>query len=109
MEEYFLLSVRRRKIERAYLELWREHRLDAIIMLPAPYTAVPIDSWSSANYTAIWNLLDYPAAVIPVGKVVSMDLVDDPSNAKYGDTDYKIYQKCKKIFLSMMIAILISS
>jgi amidase len=64
-------------------------------MPPAPYTAVPLDSWSTASYTAIFNLLDYPAFVIPVGTVDSLDIRDSVANAKYGDDDAELYKKCK--------------
>jgi amidase len=95
LEEYYSLCARRQDIEKTYLQIWQANRLDAIIMPPAPHTAIPLDSWSSVSYTAIWNLLDYPAVVIPVGKVCSLDKVDEISNAKYGDADKHLYQNCE--------------
>lgn len=60
-------------------------------MPPAPHTALPIDKWNSASYTGLWNYLDYPAVVIPVGTVCESDLVDDVGNAKYGIEDKHLY------------------
>ncbi|RDW71571.1 hypothetical protein BP6252_08134 [Coleophoma cylindrospora] len=93
MEEYYSLNKLRYSITEKYTELWRDHNIDAILMAPAPYTAVPLDSWSTASYTAIFNILDYPSLVIPVGHVEHTDMVDDISNALYGDADAQLYQK----------------
>lgn len=97
IEEYFALSARRQVVSNAYFELWREKNLDAILMPPAPHTAVPLDSWSTISYTAVFNLLDYPAFTIPVGKVGRQDVVDSVSHAKFGPTDVALYKKCRFI------------
>lgn len=94
IEEYFALNARRQLVSKAYLDLWLENNLDGILMPPAPYTAVPLDSWSTASYTATFNLLDYPAFVLPVGKVNHLDVADSGSNAKYGDVDSTLYKNC---------------
>lgn len=95
MEEYFDLNQRRQAISMAYAKLWSSYKIDAIIMPPAPYTAVPLDSWSTASYTALFNLLDYPSIVIPVGSVTNEDIEDGISNAVYGEADTELYKKCK--------------
>lgn len=63
-------------------------------MPPAPHTAVPLDTWSTASYTGLWNYLDYPAVVIPVDRVREEDAADDVSNAKFGEEDAKVYGLC---------------
>ncbi|KAH8892804.1 amidase [Thozetella sp. PMI_491] len=93
IDEYFKLNQRRQAIWETYRELWKEHNMDAIIMPPAPYTAVPLDSWSTASYTAIFNLLDYPSMVVPVGTVGDEDVVDNISNAACGEKDQELYRK----------------
>ena len=97
MEKYFELNKRRQTIMETYSTLWRDLQIDAIIMPPAPNTAMPHDSWSSFTYTALFNLLDYPGIVIPVGSVSTSDQMDDVSNALYGEVDAKLYQKCKSL------------
>jgi amidase len=92
---FFDLNVRRAGAANTYLKLFRDYKIDAILMPPAPHTAVPLDTWSAASYTGLWNYLDYPAVVIPVDKVQDSDLVDDESNAKYGLEDSKVYSLCK--------------
>ncbi|KAL2426979.1 Amidase [Exophiala dermatitidis] len=89
---FFELNVRRQAATRNYLRLFRDNAIDAILMPPAPHTAVPLDRWTTASYTGLWNYLDYPALVIPVDTVnESDDVVDDLGNAKYGAEDERVY------------------
>ncbi|KAJ1322830.1 amidase [Microdochium nivale] len=71
--------------------------LDAILMPPAPHTALPHDRWSRPAYTCIWNYVDYAALVIPVDKVRvdggGSDGVDAAGDgAKYGKADREVYE-----------------
>ncbi|KAI0799023.1 putative fatty-acid amide hydrolase [Xylaria sp. FL0064] len=91
LQGFFDLNVRRAKAAKSYLELFSDNNLDAILMPPAPHTAVPLDTWSTAIYTGLWNYLDYPAIVIPMDKVRDEDAADDVTNAKYGEEDAKLY------------------
>ncbi|KAF2444894.1 amidase [Karstenula rhodostoma CBS 690.94] len=88
---FFELNVRRQAAARNYQRLFRSQGIDAILMPPAPHTALPPDQWTSASYTGLWNYLDYPAVVIPVDVVRPCDLSDDISNAKHGSDDARLY------------------
>ncbi|KAF1852016.1 amidase [Cucurbitaria berberidis CBS 394.84] len=88
---FFDLNVRRQAAARQYLQLFRSTGIDAILMPPAPHTALPLDKWTTASYTGLWNYLDYPAVVIPVDTVRESDLADDVSNAVYGAEDARMY------------------
>ncbi|KAJ4152102.1 hypothetical protein NW765_017611 [Fusarium oxysporum] len=46
-------------------EAWREYELDVVIAPGAVGTAVPHDTYGLPVYTVMWNVLDYPAAVVP--------------------------------------------
>jgi amidase len=92
------LNVRRAEAAKSYLKLFRDNDLDAILMPPAPHTAVPLDSWTKVSYTGLWNYLDYPAIVIPVDQVRDTDSADDLSNAKFGPDDEKVYSLCRHHF-----------
>jgi amidase len=92
---FFALNVRRAEAAKVYLRLFLDNDIDAIMMPPAPHTAVPLDTWSTASYTGLWNYLDYPAIVIPVDTVRDCDVADDVSNAKFGPEDAKLYSLCK--------------
>ncbi|KAN0110279.1 putative fatty-acid amide hydrolase [Hyaloscypha variabilis] len=87
LQGLFDLNVRRAEAAKTYLKLFRDHDLDVILMPPAPHTALPLDCWTKATYTGLWNYLDYPAIVIPVDQVRDIDSADDLSNAKFGPDD----------------------
>ncbi|CAG8955922.1 hypothetical protein HYFRA_00008775 [Hymenoscyphus fraxineus] len=73
--EYLALHKKHADIAEVYNNRWKEHQIDAIIMPPAPNTAVPHDAWGTWSYTVIWNLMDYRGFVIPVGEVESGHVV----------------------------------
>ncbi|KAK5625210.1 hypothetical protein RRF57_000926 [Xylaria bambusicola] len=91
LQSFFDLNVRRGEAVNSYLKLFRDNDLDAILMPPAPHTTMPLDTWPTATYTGLWNYLDYPAITIPVDQVRQEDVVDDLSNAKFGEEDVKVY------------------
>lgn len=97
LQKFFQLTATRHKIEQLYHELWFKHGLHAILTPPAPHTAVHFDEWLAISYTCLWNLLDYPACIIPTGRVRSSDSKDDISQAKYGEMDQQTYRLCKLI------------
>ncbi|KAL9082857.1 MAG: hypothetical protein Q9165_008756 [Trypethelium subeluteriae] len=91
LQGFFDLNVRRAEAAKDYLRLFRDNDIDAILMPPAPHTAVPLDTWSTATYTALWNYLDFPAVILPVDEVRESDLADDVGNAKFGHEDARLY------------------
>jgi amidase len=98
LQGFFDLNVRQAEAAKTYLKLFRDNDLDAILMPPAPHTALPLDCWATATYTGMWNYLDYPAIVIPVDQVRDIDSADDLSNAKFGPDDEQLYSLCKHHF-----------
>lgn len=88
------MNVRRAEAAKVYLRLFCDNNLDAILMPPAPHTALPLDTWTSITYTGLWNYLDYPAVVIPIDVVTDSDSKDDLSNAKNGTHDAEVYKLC---------------
>lgn len=90
MEQFFDFNVARAKVQAKYQRMWLENDLDALILPPAPFTAPKIDMWEgNISYTALWNLLDYPAAIVPVGRVNKDDVRDNA--AQFGPSDEKTY------------------
>ncbi|PYH30137.1 general amidase GmdB [Aspergillus neoniger CBS 115656] len=69
------------KARKAYAEAWRktwvENNLDVLLAPGAQNTAVPHDTFGWPPYTVVWNLLDYPACIIPYGKA-SKELDPEP-------------------------------
>lgn len=74
--EIFRLNLAREVFRTDALDYWNQTQsrtttgrpVDAIISPVAPSLAPPHDTTVSWTYTSHWNLLDYPAAVFPVGK-----------------------------------------
>ncbi|KAF7590832.1 hypothetical protein BBP40_002301 [Aspergillus hancockii] len=60
------------KARHSYADAWRktwvEHGLDAVLAPGAQNTATPHDTFGWPPYTVMWNLLDYPACIIPYGR-----------------------------------------
>ncbi|GKT49672.1 acetamidase [Colletotrichum spaethianum] len=63
----------------SWRKIWREHDLDVVVGPGAISTAVPHDTYGVPVYTLMWNVLDYPAGVIPYG-IASM--AKDPQYQK---------------------------
>ncbi|KAJ3536825.1 hypothetical protein NM208_g6489 [Fusarium decemcellulare] len=49
----------------AWAQVWRREHIDVLLCPGARGTAVPHGQFGAPNYTMIWNLLDFPASVIP--------------------------------------------
>jgi amidase len=97
LKDYFELNAARRRTQAAFQQFWLQNRLDALLYPGAPTTATPLDEWSAITYTMLWNLLDYPALIIPTGKVCNSDIADGIENATFGPQDQKNYSLCKSI------------
>ncbi|KAE8157534.1 amidase signature domain-containing protein [Aspergillus tamarii] len=66
---------------KAYAEEWRrtwvQYDIDVLLTPGAQNTATPHDTYGWPPYTVIWNLLDYPACIVPYSKA-SKSLDPDP-------------------------------
>ncbi|KAJ4348593.1 uncharacterized protein N0V89_009971 [Didymosphaeria variabile] len=74
------LTMARDAYAAAWHTLWRKYELDVVLAPGAATTAVPHDSYGVPVYTCMWNLIDYPAGIIPFGKA-SKDLDPHPQKA----------------------------
>ncbi|PFH56204.1 hypothetical protein XA68_16898 [Ophiocordyceps unilateralis] len=85
VEENWELNVARNKYRAEYLQRWVETAarspsgkpMDVLICPPCCVQSTPHDVKPWWGYTAVWNLLDYPAGVIPTGKVLATDAYPD--------------------------------
>jgi len=66
--------------------------VDVIICPAAAYVAHPHGLGSYANYTMVWNSLDYPATVFPVTTVDPILDAKTSPHEFYGDFDKSIYE-----------------
>ncbi|KAH9819809.1 fatty-acid amide hydrolase like protein [Teratosphaeria destructans] len=93
LEEIKKLQGQRLELQTRVLDIWKESGgywstsdskakkgdglIDVLICPAAPHPVAPIDRWNTANYTAAFNLLDYPAGVLPVRTFQPADLQGD--------------------------------
>ncbi|GJJ09663.1 hypothetical protein Clacol_003887 [Clathrus columnatus] len=96
------LHKEKRNYRQEYLDHWEAtvaqmgtgRCIDAIIAPGAPYAAPPHGKNYSADFTMIWNALDYPAMVLPVVKVdATLDKVRPPHQflSEEDKTNYESY------------------
>ncbi|SGZ54586.1 CIC11C00000000554 [Sungouiella intermedia] len=69
LKEVVKLLRERKGFCQKWLEIFTKNNIDVLITPPSPSTAPPHDTYGIAPYTSMWNLVDYPALVIPYGKV----------------------------------------
>ena len=103
LQDYFELNAARSKVKAAFQAFWLEHRLDALLYPPASTTATPLDEWKCITYTMLWNLLDYPAVIIPTGRVCEADSADGIENAAFGPEDKENYKLCKQCVPCLLV------
>lgn len=95
LDDFFELNAIRSRVQTDFQKFWLDNKLDTLLYPPAPTTATPLDDWKCITYTMLWNMLDYPALIIPTGRVSGLDTVDSPDNAKFGSEDEENYKICK--------------
>ncbi|KAL4863796.1 hypothetical protein BDV12DRAFT_177020 [Aspergillus spectabilis] len=77
LEDLFDLNAQKAEIAARWHQVWVDNQLDAIIMPGHWKTATPHDTYGHPPYTVLWNLIDWPACIIPYGKVdSSLDEID---------------------------------
>ncbi|KAJ9214933.1 hypothetical protein DTO166G4_3525 [Paecilomyces variotii] len=106
MEDLWDLLQKNEEYRRAYAKQWNDTAtgldsdgnpvgmVDVLLCPVGPGAAPPINEAKYWGYTAQWNLLDYPAAVFPVTRVIpDVDTVESdykPRNEK-DEHNYKLY------------------
>ncbi|KAF8560388.1 general amidase [Imleria badia] len=90
----------RRDVRSTYLEHWNNtvastgtgRPVDAIICPAAPYAAPPHGHNKYANYTIVWNALDYTASIFPVTAVDPTIDVKQPRETFIDAFDQAVYE-----------------
>ncbi|RDW86551.1 general amidase GmdB [Aspergillus mulundensis] len=86
-EKISTLQIARKKYGDAWRKAIVENGLDVLLAPGAQNTAMPHDTYGWPPYTSIWNLLDYPACIIPYGKA-SKELDPEPMQVGGGQPSY---------------------
>ncbi|TFK38849.1 amidase signature domain-containing protein [Crucibulum laeve] len=101
--ELWQVQKKKRDLRQEYVDYWQAsveltgtgRPVDAVISPSAPFVAPPHGLNTYANYTMIWNVLDYPALVIPVSKVDQTLDTKQSAHTFYGTEDqanYDLYE-----------------
>ncbi|KAG5980476.1 hypothetical protein E4U55_003989 [Claviceps digitariae] len=69
------------RYQEAWRRAWVDNAIDVFLAPAAQNTAVAHDTYGWPPYTVLWNLLDYPACVIPYGRA-SKALDPEPMSMK---------------------------
>ncbi|KAJ5964321.1 uncharacterized protein N7479_004197 [Penicillium vulpinum] len=88
-ESILALHEARLRIHEAWRQTWVDQKLDVVLAPGAQSTAVAHDMYGWPSYTVLWNVLDYPACIIPYGKA-SKELDPEPmKTADDAQPDYR--------------------
>ncbi|CEF85401.1 hypothetical protein FGSG_07612 [Fusarium graminearum PH-1] len=66
-DKLFSLNEVKMEYTKAWQEVWRDNGLDVVLAPGASSTAVPHDTYGNPVYTLMWNVLDFPAGIVPFG------------------------------------------
>ena len=120
------LQARRNALQTRFLDIWRSgggywkddtgsaRKLDVFICPIAPHPTPAVDSWNTVSYTSSFNLLDYPAATLPIRPVRVSDLngnLSDQSAAPNGWEKYnrKLWDGDRSVFLGGTLCVQVIS
>lgn len=80
---YYDVVHKRNTLRKLFREAWKRAEIDFLITAPHPSPAVPNNNpeiLTTILYTTLFNLLDYPAGIVPVSRVAAdLDAEDYPS------------------------------
>jgi amidase len=120
------LQARRNELQTRFLDIWKSDgghwqnavgsagNLDVFICPIAPHPTPAIDTWNTVSYTSAFNLLDLPAATLPVRPIRDSDLngkISDQSSAPNGWEKYnrKLWDDDRSVFLGGTLCVQVVS
>ncbi|GFS13581.1 fatty acid amide hydrolase 1 [Elysia marginata] len=96
--EYFQLALDLQEFQQDYIKHWKQQELDVMICPPWPASSTKLDLIAKVvvggTYTIIWNVMNFPAGVVPVTKVTPSDVEKalDPSTYPAKHLQEKLFQ-----------------
>lgn len=120
------LQARRNELQTRFLDVWKSDggywknatgsasSLDVFICPIAPHPTPAIDTWNTVSYTSSFNLLDCPAATLPIRPIRVSDLnakITDQSSAPSGWEKYnrKLWDGNRSVFLGGTLCVQVVS
>lgn len=68
LEELFEVNTLVAAYRPLWNDIWVQNKLDIIMAPSAQTTALPHDCFGVVHYTMVWNLLQWPGLIVPLGK-----------------------------------------
>ncbi|KAL2817071.1 amidase signature domain-containing protein [Aspergillus cavernicola] len=91
-EEMWRLNTKKGEMQKRMLDAWQGLGIDVLIAPAAPHTPIGPENCTSELYTVVWNVVDYPAVIIPFTKA---DPALDPKDGAFkpkNDLDQSIQE-----------------
>ncbi|KAI2468374.1 amidase [Annulohypoxylon bovei var. microspora] len=79
-EEAWMWNTKKGQVQKDMLDEWQRVGCDVVLAPAGPHTAVLPGDWTSDIYTVAWNVVDYPAIIVPF---THADPVLDPADAGF--------------------------
>jgi amidase len=91
------IHLERNELCNSSIEAWATcEGLDGILSATTPFSTVEHGKYKHVGYTAIWNILDYPAVTFPSGFKVDKDVDVAVNTATWlGKLDEEIQSECE--------------
>lgn len=92
-EENWAWNFKKQQLQKEMLDRWTAAGVDVVMCPVGAHTALRPREWTNDSYTVVWNAMDYPAVVVPVGHV---DPVKDPRDVlekPVSDIDEEFYAR----------------
>lgn len=86
---------RREGFRAQYNAHFQAANIDVILCPPYPGPAPPLGTSKYWGYTSIFNLVDYPAGVLPTGNFVTLDDVREPERKFLSSDDKEFWSACE--------------
>lgn len=74
------LNARTAGLVRSMATAWKDAGISCLLWVPAAHPAVPFDEYTDLTLTSLFNVIDWPAIVLPTG-----DIVDEHTDSAHGD------------------------
>lgn len=74
------LNARTAVLVRGMATAWKDADISCLLWIPAAHPAVPFDEYTDLTLTGLFNVIDWPAIVLPTG-----DMVDQHADSAHSD------------------------
>lgn len=87
--------VRRNTLRQAFYSHFNRYNIDVLLLPAGPAPAQPLGTTKYWSYTSMFNLLDWPAAVLPTGLAVDAKLDAEEFSAPRNEQERHLFETCE--------------